>query len=162
MLSEKLYALRKSRGLTQEQLAEALGVSRQAVSKWESGASEPELASLRAISAFFGVSLDSLLGGGAPGPEEGQAGREAPAVSRGPGPEGRGSAPRRRSMLPGLAACAAGAAGLLVWGLVSILSPEASGQMAASSALHLDGNGLFLLLCAALLALGAALLIKRK
>ena len=90
MLSEKLYALRKSRGLTQEQLAEALGVSRQAVSKWESGASEPELASLRAISAFFGVSLDSLLGGGAPGPEEGQAGREAPAGSRGPGPEGRG------------------------------------------------------------------------
>ena len=43
-LSEKLYALRKERGLSQEQLAEGLKVSRQAISKWESGQSLPESA----------------------------------------------------------------------------------------------------------------------
>ena len=45
-LSEKLYSLRKKSGLSQEQLAEQLGVSRQAISKWESGQSVPELATI--------------------------------------------------------------------------------------------------------------------
>ena len=62
MLSEKLYQLRRSRGLSQEQLAEQLNVSRQAVSKWESGASMPESEKLLAISRFFGVTLDELMG----------------------------------------------------------------------------------------------------
>ena len=61
MLSEKLYALRKGRGLTQEQLAEALGVSRQAVSKWESNQANPDVAYLAEMCRLFGVSSDWLL-----------------------------------------------------------------------------------------------------
>lgn len=60
-LPEKLYELRKSAGLSQEELAEKLGVSRQAVSKWESGAALPELAKLGELSRIFGVSVDELL-----------------------------------------------------------------------------------------------------
>ena len=50
MLSEKIYSLRRKNGLSQEQLAEKIGVSRQAISKWEGGLSTPELEKLRALS----------------------------------------------------------------------------------------------------------------
>ena len=59
--SEKLQELRKSRGLTQEELAEALFVSRTAISKWESGRGYPSIDSLKALSKFFGVTIDALL-----------------------------------------------------------------------------------------------------
>ncbi|MGN0171824.1 MAG: helix-turn-helix domain-containing protein [Acutalibacteraceae bacterium] len=62
-LHEKLQELRKQRGLTQEGLAKALYVSRTAVSKWESGRGVPNIESLKAISAFFSVSIDELLSG---------------------------------------------------------------------------------------------------
>lgn len=58
---EKLQTLRKSKGLTQEQLAEALFVSRAAISKWETGKGYPSIDSLRDISTFFSVSLDELI-----------------------------------------------------------------------------------------------------
>ena len=61
--NEKLQELRKSRGLTQEELAEALFVSRTAVSKWESGRGYPSIDSLKEISKFFSVSIDELLSG---------------------------------------------------------------------------------------------------
>lgn len=63
-LSEKLQALRKQKGLTQEELAQALYVSRTAVSKWESGRGYPSIDSLRAISRFYSVSIDELLSSG--------------------------------------------------------------------------------------------------
>ena len=59
---EKLQKLRKDRGLTQEELAEALYVSRTAVSKWGSGRGYPGIDSLKEISRFFGVTIDGLLG----------------------------------------------------------------------------------------------------
>ena len=58
---EKLQELRKSRGLTQEELAEALYVSRTAISKWESGRGYPSIDSLKEISGYFSVSIDDLL-----------------------------------------------------------------------------------------------------
>jgi len=58
---EKLQKLRKEKGLSQEELAEMLGVSRQSVSKWESGVTYPETEKLLIISEIFGVTLDSLL-----------------------------------------------------------------------------------------------------
>ncbi len=58
---EKLLELRKSRGLTQEELAEALFVSRTAISKWESGRGYPSIDSLKEISHFFSVSIDELI-----------------------------------------------------------------------------------------------------
>ena len=60
---EKLQELRKNRGLTQEELAEALYVSRTAISKWESGRGYPSIDSLKAISKLFKVSIDDLLSG---------------------------------------------------------------------------------------------------
>ena len=58
---EKLQELRKSRGLTQEELAEALFVSRTAISKWESGRGYPSIDSLKEISKFFSVTIDDFL-----------------------------------------------------------------------------------------------------
>lgn len=61
VLGEKLKRLRKSRGLSQEQLAAELNVSRQSISKWELGESKPEIENLIALSEFFNVSIDELL-----------------------------------------------------------------------------------------------------
>ena len=60
---EKLQELRKQKGLTQEELAESLFVSRTAISKWESGRGYPNIDSLKAISKFFSVTIDELLSG---------------------------------------------------------------------------------------------------
>ena len=60
---EKLQELRKKKGLTQEELAQILYVSRTAVSKWESGRGYPNIDSLKTIAQFFGISVDSLLSG---------------------------------------------------------------------------------------------------
>ena len=60
-LGEKLKMLRASRGLSQEQLAAELNVSRQAVSKWESGASDPSTSNLLALAKLYGVSAEELL-----------------------------------------------------------------------------------------------------
>ena len=61
--NEKLQELRKNKGLTQEELAEVLYVSRTAISKWESGRGYPNIESLKEISKFFDVSIDDLLSG---------------------------------------------------------------------------------------------------
>ncbi len=58
---EKLAELRKSKGMTQEELAEALFVSRTAVSKWESGRGYPSIDSLKELSHFFSVTIDELI-----------------------------------------------------------------------------------------------------
>ena len=61
--NEKLQELRRQKGLTQEELAEILYVSRTAVSKWESGRGYPNIDSLKAISKYFSVTIDELLSG---------------------------------------------------------------------------------------------------
>ena len=58
---EKLQELRKNRSMTQEELAEALFVSRTAISKWESGRGYPSIDSLKEIARFFGVTIDELI-----------------------------------------------------------------------------------------------------
>ena len=59
--NEKIQELRKQMGLTQEELAEQLYVSRTAISKWESGRGYPNIESLKAIAKFFSVTVDELL-----------------------------------------------------------------------------------------------------
>lgn len=59
--SEKLQVIRKSRGMTQESLADTLNVSRQAVTKWEAGQSYPDIANLIRISDLFRVTVDYLV-----------------------------------------------------------------------------------------------------
>lgn len=61
ILSEKLFSLRKKSGMNQEELAERLDVSRQAISKWENGESFPEITKLKAIADIFSVTTDFLL-----------------------------------------------------------------------------------------------------
>lgn len=81
----QLAELRKERGISQERLAGEIGVSRQAVTKWESGETLPDIERLAALSFFFGVTIDSLVRGG----DDSCASRKSP--SRLP------SAPKARS-----------------------------------------------------------------
>ncbi len=65
-LSEQIIRLRKQRGLSHEELAVQIGVSRQAVSKWESEQSVPDLEKIIRLSDFFGITIDELIKGEPP------------------------------------------------------------------------------------------------
>ena len=152
-LSEKLCALRKKAGLSQEQLAEQLNVSRQAISKWESGKAVPESDTLISISDYFHVTLDYLM------KETDSAASEAEPDPRKENPQ-PGSGTGREKRILGLAICIGGIVCLMIWGLVSILLPAASDQIGESSVITVDGNGIFLLVCLAAVIAGAVLLLK--
>ncbi len=144
-VSDKLYALRKKEGLSQEQLADKLNVSRQAISKWETGSAVPESEKLIAISNYFNVSLDYLM------KDEEANNLEKVEV------HADGS---REKWIVGLAACVLGVVCLLIWGLVSVFNPPASDRIGASSAINIDGNGIFLVICVVVIIFGACLLLK--
>ena len=146
MLSEKVYKLRKNSGLSQEKLAEQLDVSRQAISKWESGTAVPESEKLIAISNFFGVSVDYLLKD-----EDVDTTKKADS-----------SVEEKSKMIVGLIICIAGIVAMIIWGLLSIFSPDASNQISESSMIMIDGNGIFLIACVVAIAIGAGLLLKSK
>jgi transcriptional regulator with XRE-family HTH domain len=61
-LSERIKTLRKTKDMTQEQLAEYMGVSPQAVSRWETGATSPDISALPQLADLFSISIDELLG----------------------------------------------------------------------------------------------------
>lgn len=61
MFCDNLASLRRLKGMTQEELADSAGVSRQTLSKWETGESLPDIEKSRALAEFFGVTLDSLV-----------------------------------------------------------------------------------------------------
>jgi hypothetical protein len=63
-------------------------------------------------------------------------------------------------MLAGLIICIAGIVSMILWGLVSILRPEASNQISESSMITIDGNGIFLILCVVAVIAGAGLLLN--
>ena len=146
MLSEKLYQLRKKSGLSQEQLAEQLNVSRQAISKWESGSAFPESEKLIIISNYFGVSVDYLL------KDEVEDEIKTSNTEIGKNPK----------MVSGLTICIAGIVAMILWGLFFILRPEASNQMSESSMINIDGNGIFFILCVVAVIAGAGLLLKSQ
>lgn len=149
--SDKLYALRKKSGLSQEQLAEQLNVSRQAISKWESGHAVPETEKLLVISEYFEVSLDYLMKDSQI-EDSSVKEHEKNAVSQ--------TDKRTANLLPGAIICIAGVICLVIWGLLSLFNPTASAQLSESSMIQLDGNGIFLLLCLAAIIIGAVLLLK--
>lgn len=62
-MAKRLTALRKQRGFSQEQLAEKLNVSRQAVSKWERAEAQPDISNLSALSKLYGITIDELING---------------------------------------------------------------------------------------------------
>lgn len=125
-LGERIRQLRTARGLSQEALAEALDVSRQAVAKWERGASLPSMANLLALSRVSGVPLSELTGM----PQEAE---QAPDGQNASGVPAQASQPRKGPSRPGLLVgavvlilaglvCLAAAAGVL---LVCFLTPAA-------------------------------------
>ncbi len=148
-ISEKLYMLRKKSGLSQEQLAEQLNVSRQAISKWELGNAIPESDKLIAISKYFSVSLDYLLKDDEPSNSTSPSEEKTVPLSV-----------NRTQWIAGIVVCTGGVICLIVWGLLSILNPAASNQISESSLISIDGNGIFLILCAAAIVIGALLLLK--
>lgn len=146
MLSEKLYKLRRRSGLSQEQLAEQLNVSRQAISKWEQGTAIPENSKLVAISDYFGVTVDFLL----------KDDTEDTANTT------KAVADEKPKMMAGLIICITGVVSMIVWGLLSVFSPKTSHHLSDSSVINIDGNGIFLILCVAAIVAGAGLLLKNK
>ena len=131
-LFEKIYYYRKKTGKSQEELAEQIGVSRQAVSKWETGESEPEIAKLKTLAAVFGVTVDFLLSEEEPPEAQTYAHKDAPEASdagtpnypkwldRAPGFIGHGF--RRFGWLAGVYAAVVGAFILLIGGAVTVIS----------------------------------------
>lgn len=156
--SEKLYELRKKRGLSQEELAEALDVSRQAISKWESGRAMPEAGKLLTVSEYFGVSLDELM------KEDAQTIQSIPREkndSETKEPETKApekGSPKKRTL--GLIVCVGGILCLIVFGLLSLLFPASSEELAASSVIRLDGRGIVLGLCVLAAVTGAVILLN--
>ena len=151
--SEKLYELRKKAGLSQEELADQLGVSRQAVSKWESDKAFPESGTLIGISVLFDVSLDYLLKDDEPAAETKAAVPEDDCSVKETG---------RNKRIIGTVICIAGIVCLIVWGIVSVILPSMSDKIGESSAITLDGNGIFLIVCLAAVITGAVLLLINK
>lgn len=149
-LSEKSYLLRKKSGLSQEQLAEKIGVSRQAVSKWESGQSVPESDKLVAISSYFNVSLDYLM--------------KQDFQQQSDLPNRHSNSPvtsfARTQWMLGIISSVAGIICLIMWGVLSVFNPVASSQISEASMISIDGNGIFLILCIVAIILGAVLLLK--
>lgn len=151
MLSEKIYMLRRKNGLSQEQLAEKIGVSRQAISKWESGASTPGLDKLRALSECFQVTMDELTGGQGADALPGDAEQEL--VEAGP---------KETESRAGLCLCSAGAVGLILLGILMVARPTAAERMDASSTITLNGTGILMALFVLSMAVGVVLTLKKK
>lgn len=169
-IGERIQRYRKEAGLSQEQLAARLSVSRQAVSKWETGESLPDLAKVVQMSELFGVSTDALLKGETPAEPAEAAPSAAPPAKAG----------RRRVGLlaTGAALTGLGGAGVLVlWLLSTILRsttlvevkyangmveyvPQVAYELGAFlNTYHLEA---LFTLCWVLLAAGAILLLWRK
>ena len=98
-LNEKIYYCRKKAGLSQDALAEKLGVSRQAISKWETGESVPETGKLAALAGALGVSLDWLLSEDGPD-ESGSVKGEYDAGAFVPGQGGTAAAAKPKNFWP--------------------------------------------------------------
>ncbi len=146
-LSEKLYKLRKEKGLSQEQLAEKLNISRQAISKWESGNSVPESEKLILLSDFFNVSLDYLM-------------KENESTDSKILNQNLRKKTSNFCEILGIIVCIIGILGFVAWGIILTLNPETSNQIAASSAITVDGNGMLLIISLISVILGILLLIK--
>ncbi len=152
MLSERIYRFRRERGFSQEQLAEKIGVSRQAISKWESGTSTPELEKLLALSECFHITLDELVKedtvsqGANEMPQEIKEAKVSKAI------EGK----------VGIILCLVGAICLILYGFIMVISPSATEQLNAASMITLNGSGVVLILCILSMAIGLMLILRKK
>lgn len=152
MLSEKILTLRKNAKLSQEQLAEKLGVSRQAISKWELGTSLPEIDKLILMSEFFNVSIDYLV-------KEQIEDEQHQDFNQTVTEAEKKTTEHSKSKVIGLAICVIGVICLVIWGTISVLFPTRTEQISTSSMIQVDGNGIFLILCTLLIVIGAMIFL---
>ncbi len=152
MLSERIYTFRRKSGLSQEQLAEKIGVSRQAISKWESGTSTPELEKLLALSDCFHITLDELVKGEAADQEASEA----------PSKPGENEVSKGVEMKVGIGLCLIGTICLILSGVMMVTSPGATEQLNAASAITLSGSGILLILCVLSMVAGLVLILHKK
>ncbi len=150
MLPEKIYALRKKNEWSQEQLAERIGVSRQAISKWESGTSTPELEKLIALSECFNISVDELT-----------TDRSLTIEDKNVQSTHTPSSKRMASNL-GIGLCLLGGICLILTGLMMVLRPSAAQQINESSMITLNGSGIIFLFCIVLMTTGIVLILRKK
>lgn len=151
MLSEKIYSLRRKSGLSQEQLAEKIGVSRQAISKWEGGLSTPELEKLKALSEFFHVSIDELTSDQAADVFPDHTGPEAPAADS-----------RGRGVKIGICLCLIGAICLILFGVFMMILPSSAERLSGSATITLNGTGILAALFVLFMVIGVILILKKK
>jgi len=152
MLPERIYQFRRKSGLSQEQLAEKIGVSRQAISKWESGTSTPELEKLLALSECFGITLDELVKDKTPTQEENEIVRKSDGFKDS----------ESIQMKVGVGLCIAGAVCLILIGVMMVLSPNTTEQLNDASVVTLNGSGVFLLLCILSMVTGLILILRKR
>lgn len=151
MLSEKIRSLRKNSGLSQEELAERIDVSRQAVSKWELGSAVPTADKLVELADFFGVSLDWLMRG------------EDFSQNIGSKPNEFSEQPKRRNDSCRTAGkCLIGTAAF-AFALIAVLWVMGGlDRVGGSFAINLNGVGAIVVCAVLCAAIGAALLISLK
>ncbi len=139
-LCEKLYELRRAAGLSQEELAEKLSVSRQAVSKWENGAAQPELSKLVELSRLYGVSVDELLSlEEAEKSEAKAAAADAPVPAQEP-PAAPKKAHHRKLLLSAAAVCLILAVGMAVYSSRRVRQLEQQVSSLQSQILSVQSN----------------------
>lgn len=135
-LQETIYRLRKERGLSQEQLAQALGVSRQAVSKWESGGAIPDVEKIVLLSELFCVTTDELLKDTPVSVQQKSVHTMRPAWME-----------SHTQRTVGWILCLMALAGGGIWAVSLFFVPTAQEQLNASSGIALDGSGMLLIGC---------------
>lgn len=134
--AEILTRLRKEKGLSQTEVAEELGVTRQAISKWESGRAFPSMEKLIALSRVYGVALEEMYDSGM---------EEKPPEEETPAPESKGS--RRKRITAGcvLAAYICFAAGILLWGKLANSPSIAANYLICGTLIYILGWFAYLL-----------------
>ncbi|MBE6871761.1 MAG: helix-turn-helix transcriptional regulator [Ruminococcaceae bacterium] len=151
MLCERIYELRRKSGLSQEQLAERVGVSRQSISKWESGVSTPELDKLIALSECFGVTLDELV----------TAKESANVTEKEKKKDETEKSVNSLEIKLGVALCVVGAVCLILSGVMLMVAPNAAQQLNAASNITINGSGLLFAFCTLLMIAGLILILKK-
>ncbi|MBQ7362971.1 MAG: helix-turn-helix transcriptional regulator [Clostridia bacterium] len=146
-LSEKLYALRRKQGLSQEGLAEKLDCSRQVISKWENGTTTPDAEMLQKYSELFGVSIDYLV----------KEDIEEPTSVQ---PTEKNSGNKKLLGIVGLVISLLGCVSLIVFGAITVFNSETADQIAGASVIVIDGTFIAMLASVLFVVFGAVILIK--
>lgn len=156
-LGDKILELRKAKGMSQEELANELNVSRQSISKWESGLSVPDSDKLVALSNYFEVTLDYLMKDNV---FEKNVEKAEVALEVIPANATSSKTGFPRELLPGIFVAVLGVILFAVWLTMQMTMEKAVEEIQASSVVTIDGNGVLLIGCVGIIIVGIILLIR--